>query len=80
MAPTAEILDAYRGKKLSWDEYEALFLKLMAERQVESQLDRALFQRPVVLLCSEATAEHCHRRLVLEYLLDKWGDVTISHL
>jgi uncharacterized protein (DUF488 family) len=33
-----------------------------------------------VLLCSEPTAEHCHRRLVLEYLRDKWGDLTITHL
>jgi uncharacterized protein (DUF488 family) len=80
LAPTADILDAYRGKELSWAEYESRFLALMAERQVETRLDRALFQSPTVLLCSENTAEHCHRRLVLEYLRDKWGDVTISHL
>jgi uncharacterized protein (DUF488 family) len=80
LAPTADILDAYRGKKLSWDEYESRFLALMAERQVETRLDPALFQSPTVLLCSEPTAEHCHRRLVLEYLRDKWGNVTISHL
>lgn len=80
LAPTAEILDGYRGKKLSWTEYEALFLALIAERQIESRLDRTLFHTPVVLLCSEPTAERCHRRLVLEYLRDKWGDVTISHL
>jgi uncharacterized protein (DUF488 family) len=80
LAPTADILDAYRGKKLSWAEYESRFLALMAERQVENRLDRAGFQSPTVLLCSEPTAEHCHRRLVLEYLRDKWGDMTISHL
>jgi uncharacterized protein (DUF488 family) len=80
LAPTAEILDGYRGKKLSWAQYEARFLALMAARQIESRLDRALFQTPVVLLCSEPTAERCHRRLVLEYLRDKWGDVAISHL
>jgi uncharacterized protein (DUF488 family) len=80
LAPTAEILDGYRGKKLSWAEYEAMFLALMAERQIESRLDRALFRTPVVLLCSEPTAERCHRRLVLEYLRERWGDVTISHL
>jgi uncharacterized protein (DUF488 family) len=80
LAPTAEMLDGYRGKKMSWAEYEALFLALMAERQIESRLDRALFQTPAVLLCSEPTAERCHRRLVLEYLRNKWGEVTISHL
>ncbi len=80
LAPTQEMLDAYRGKAASWDEYAARFLALMAERQIEHNVDRALFERPTVLLCSEPTAERCHRRLVLEYLRDKWGDVTISHL
>ena len=80
LAPTQEMLEAYRGKAASWDEYEARFLALMAERRIESELDRALFEQPAVLLCSEPTAERCHRRLVLEYLREKWGDVTISHL
>ena len=25
------------------------------------------------LLCSEATPEHCHRRLPAEYLRERWG-------
>ena len=41
---------------------------LMAERRIETTFDRRLLDGPTVLLCSEATAEHCHRRLVLEYL------------
>jgi uncharacterized protein (DUF488 family) len=80
LAPTQEMLEAYRHKSISWDEYEMQFLALIAERQVERHLDRALFHRPTVLLCSESTAERCHRRLVIEYLREKWGDVTISHL
>ena len=80
LAPTQEMLKAYRGKAASWEEYERAFLKLMAERRIEHELDRALFERPAALLCSEATAERCHRRLVLEYLREKWRDVTITHL
>jgi uncharacterized protein (DUF488 family) len=80
LAPTQEMLDAYRGKAVSWEEYEAQFLALMAQRRIEHNLDRALFETPTVLLCSEPTAERCHRRLVLEYLREKWGDVSISHL
>jgi len=80
LAPTQEMLEAYRGKAASWEQYEARFLALMAERRIERELDRALFERPAVLLCSEPTAGRCHRRLVLEYLREKWGDVTISHL
>ncbi len=80
LAPTQEMLDAHHRKAVSWHEYEMQFLALMAERQVDRHLDRALFERPTVLLCSEPTAERCHRRLVIEYLREKWGDVTISHL
>ncbi|HEV3200041.1 MAG TPA: DUF488 domain-containing protein [Bryobacteraceae bacterium] len=80
LAPTQAMLDAYRSKAASWQEYETRFLALMAERQIERNLDPALFEKPTVLLCSELTADRCHRRLVIEYLREKWGDVTISHL
>jgi uncharacterized protein (DUF488 family) len=80
LAPTQEMLSAYRSQAISWREYEIRFLALMAERQIERNLDPALFERPTVLLCSEPTAERCHRRLVVEYLREKWGNVTISHL
>ncbi len=80
LAPTKEILDAYKKEKGSWQQYERLFLELMADRKIEVALGPDLFDVPTVLLCSEPTAEHCHRRLVLEYLQDKWGDLSVVHL
>jgi len=80
LAPTQELLDAYRKGKGSWEEYEQKFLALMRERAIETKLDRAIFSVPTALLCSEATAEQCHRRLVLEYLTEKWGDLAVRHL
>src|ERR1019366_7885469 len=80
LAPTQEILDAYKKRKGDWTAYEREFLALMREREVETKIDRAQFAQPTALLCSELTAEHCHRRLVLEYLAEKWGDVSIHHL
>lgn len=81
LAPTKEILDAYRKRhEMPWEDYERLFLQLMRERHIESELDRAEFARPTVLLCSEDTPEHCHRRLVAEYLADYWEDLRIVHL
>ena len=80
LAPTRDILDAYKKGKEGWQEYERRFLKLMRERRVEEALDRNLFGAPTALLCSEATPEHCHRRLVLEYLDRKWGDIRAVHL
>jgi uncharacterized protein (DUF488 family) len=52
----------------------------MAERQIERALSPAEFELPTALLCSEATAENCHRRLVCEYLADRWSDVRPVHL
>jgi uncharacterized protein (DUF488 family) len=80
LAPTQEILGAFKKAKGSWEDYERKFLQLMAKRKIEEQLDCNLFAVPTALLCSETTAEHCHRRLVLEYLHGKWGDLTIVHL
>lgn len=80
LAPTKEILDDYKKRKGSWQEYETRFFALLAERKIEDQIDRNLFEQPTVLLCSEPTAEYCHRRLVLEYLQEKWGDIKIVDL
>lgn len=80
LAPTQELLDTYKKQNGSWSDYEQCFLALMQERRVEESIDPALFEIPTVLLCSEVTAEHCHRRLVLEYLQEKWGKLEIIHL
>ncbi len=80
LAPTQEMLDAYKKQRGDWRDYERLFVALMAERKVEAAFDRSLFETPTVLLCSERTSEHCHRRLVLEYLQAKWGGIEIVDL
>jgi len=80
LAPTQELLDAYKKQKGSWSDYERDFNELMAERQIETRISPNLFAVPTVLLCSEATPEFCHRRLVIEYLDEHWGDVRAVHL
>jgi len=80
LAPTQEMLDRYKKLKGDWSAYEREFLELMAERRIEQEISPSIFATPSVLLCSEHTAEHCHRRLVVEYLLDKWGDVAGRHI
>lgn len=80
LAPPKELVDAYKKRKIPWEEYEARFLRLMVERRAEERLVPEMFDVPTVLLCSEATPEHCHRRLVLEYLRSKWGNIDIVHL
>lgn len=80
LAPTRELLKHYRDKELSWTDYERRFIDLLTQRNVERELPRQLFQKRTVLLCSEHTADKCHRRLVIEYLNECWGDVTALHL
>jgi len=80
LAPTQELLDDYKKRKGDWATYEKRFLQLMASREVERKLSISEFQTPTALLCSEATAEHCHRRLVCEYLAARWPDVQPVHL
>ena len=80
LAPTQDILDAYKKNKGDWAEYERAFLDLMRARSVETAVSKEMFERPTVLLCSEPTADRCHLRLVAEYLREKWRDVSIVHL
>ncbi len=75
LAPTQDILDAYKKNGGRWDDYEVQFMKLLRERHIETQLSRDQFSVPTAMLCSEATAEHCHRRLVIEYLQEHWEDI-----
>ena len=79
LAPTQEMLDAYKKQKGDWGEYEMKFIGLMQSRQIENKVDRTLFDN-ACLLCSEEEPTHCHRRLVSEYLKGKWGDVEIKHI
>jgi uncharacterized protein (DUF488 family) len=80
LAPSKELLDDYKKGRCGWDEFRDRFLQLLVERRVATGIDPSLFAAPTVLMCSEPTAEHCHRRLVLEYLNDQWGDVRAIHL
>ena len=80
LAPTDAMLKAYKKEKGDWDAYEARFMALMAQRQIENRLRPEMLEG-TCLLCSEATPHHCHRRLVCEYLNDKWnGALTVCHL
>ena len=80
LAPTKEILDAYKKKEIPWEEYKIRYIDLLHQRGVGQTVDSKLFDVPAVLLCSEPDAEHCHRRLAAEFLAAKWGGAKIVHL
>ncbi len=79
LAPTKDILDAYKKDGGDWETYEKKFLQLMRDRKIEERISPDILHGGC-LLCSEAKPHHCHRRLVAEYLNEKWGNVKICHL
>ena len=80
LAPTKEILDDYRKDK-NWLRYVTRFELLMDEREIPTTLEQGDFETQTsCLLCSEATPEQCHRRLVAERLAAHWTGVEIVHL
>lgn len=79
LAPTQDILDTYKKHKGNWAVYEQKFLELMQKRRIEETVPKNFIENGC-LLCSEHKPHHCHRRLVAEYLRDKWGNVEIIHI
>ncbi|HCN68135.1 MAG TPA: hypothetical protein DIT03_07680 [Candidatus Accumulibacter sp.] len=79
LAPTADMLKTYRDGNADWAAYERDFLALISERRVEETVSAELLDGGC-LLCSEATPEKCHRRLVVEYLAQRRQDLIIQHL
>ncbi len=67
LAPTKDILNAYKKGEMSWEKYEDKFLNLMSQRHIESMIKPDLLENGC-LLCSEHEPHLCHRRLVVEYL------------
>lgn len=78
-APTSELLDAYKSKRISWDSYANGYGSLIDARgasQIDlSSLDGSCF------LCSEYLPHKCHRRIAAEFLRStSREEVEIIHL
>lgn len=79
LAPTQQMLDSYKKHGGTWDEYERRFLELMKDRRIEATWGEEMRDADC-LLCSEEKPEHCHRRLVAEYLAAHYDGIKIHHL
>jgi uncharacterized protein (DUF488 family) len=80
LAPTKDILDAYKKKEITWDSYEQKFNQLITQRQIERKLSIDIIDKSC-LLCSELKPHNCHRRLVAEYLqINLEKNIKIHHL
>lgn len=79
LAPSQEMLDTYKKQRGDWKTYETQFLALMKQRQIEQSVPQEIIANGC-LLCSEDTADFCHRRLVVEHLDKHWGGLEVVHL
>ncbi len=80
LAPTGELLDAYRSTK-DWQEFERGFRALLQQRDPLLRLEQAVDGNATVcLLCTEDKPEKCHRRLIAEYIVDHMPRVKVRHL
>ena len=77
--PSKELLNGYKNKSISWQEYEIEYRKILNQRNIIEKIDWNIFNDSV-LLCSEPTAKQCHRRLLAEYLAQNKSDMEIIHL
>ena len=78
LAPTKELLKSYRSKEITWEEFEKSYKNQIKDTKAILGLNKDDFE-DACLLCSENTAEKCHRRLLAEELAKIW-DLEIIHL
>ena len=79
LAPTKELLDGYKKKQISWQEYEKIYNKILLDRNILNLIKKDELNNSV-FLCSEPTPTHCHRRLLAEYIAKHFDNVEIKHL
>lgn len=80
LAPDDALFADYRKKGLKWEAFEPRFFDILRARKIEKQFKPEDLEG-ACLLCSEDKPHNCHRRLVVEYLEDRWGrSLDVTHL
>lgn len=79
-SPTKEILDDYKKKKITWNEYEIKYNELLKSRNVDKVIRTELLDKldGICFLCSEEKAAQCHRRLAAENIKGILKDIDIN--
>ena len=81
-APTKDILDNYKKKQITWNEYVERYNCLMEKRANYLDFTKEFAQyNSICLLCSEPTPEQCHRRLIAEMIAkSKPNQINVKHI
>jgi len=78
-APEESLLKKWQKGAINWPEYETAYKEMLMKRNVIDKIDKKILDNGC-LLCSEPTAEQCHRRLFAEYLKNKIPELEIVHI
>ena len=79
LAPTKELLAAYRNQGISWAEFSQKYRNLMHSRKVFESLTPEVFGNSV-LLCSESDPDMCHRTLLANELSILFPSIKVHNL
>jgi uncharacterized protein (DUF488 family) len=79
LAPTRELLSAYKNGDIDWSGYERIFNGILDARKPENLFTYDDLDG-ICLFCSENAANMCHRRLAAEYLGRNFPATRIVHL
>ncbi|MBR5625489.1 MAG: DUF488 family protein, partial [Alphaproteobacteria bacterium] len=78
-APTFEMLTSFKDKQMAWSDAEPIYRETIADRRPLANVSPSDLDR-ICLLCTEKTADMCHRRLAAEYIASVIPDTEIIHL
>ncbi len=80
-APLDSTLHKYKEKLISWEQYEVEFIKTMTSRNITNYiLSNYTIENTLCLLCSEPTAERCHRSIISNCFKSAFSDLNIIHI
>jgi uncharacterized protein (DUF488 family) len=79
LTPTKDILDDYRKRRIGWPEYVRRFSELMEARAIKDMFTIEELT-DACLLCTEPTAEKCHRGVVADYFKRLFPGIEVIHL
>ncbi|MDP2174144.1 MAG: DUF488 domain-containing protein [Candidatus Cloacimonadaceae bacterium] len=82
LAPAADLLSSFRAKQVDWVDYQKSYQKIMRDRKISTLIktDYLAWQAPICLLCSEPTADKCHRRLAADFIAKQLKIKKVVHL
>lgn len=80
-SPTELTLKRFKNKEIDWSQYVEEFSTTMRQRNIEDLIRKKyIVNKNICLLCSEPTAEKCHRGLVAELFKREMNNLEIIHL